>query len=47
MREDRVAHSVKKLYALPGDYKVYCGHEEDTTLSYERKNNAFVRGEDA
>jgi hypothetical protein len=39
--------SVKKLYALPGDYKVYCGHEEDTTLAYERANNAFVRGEDA
>ena len=35
--------SVKKLYALPGDYKVYCGHEEDTTLSHERENNAFIR----
>ena len=37
-------NSIKKLYALPGDYKVYCGHEEDTTLSHERENNPFVRG---
>lgn len=39
--------SVKKLYALKGDYKIFCGHGEDTTLDYERKNNAFIRGEDA
>ncbi|MDE5765542.1 MAG: MBL fold metallo-hydrolase [Clostridia bacterium] len=36
--------SVKKLYALQGDYKVYCGHGEPTTLEYERKFNPFVRG---
>lgn len=36
--------SVKKLYALKGDYKVYCGHGEPTTLDYERKFNPFVRG---
>lgn len=35
--------SVKKLYALEGDYEVYSGHGWETTLSYERKNNAFVR----
>lgn len=35
--------SVKRLYALDGDYTVYCGHGEDTTLDYERKNNPFVR----
>lgn len=35
--------SVKKLYALSGDYKVYCGHGEDTTLENERKFNNFVR----
>lgn len=39
-----IIKSVKKLFALPGDYKVYCGHEEDTTLSHERENNPFVRG---
>ena len=35
--------AVKKLYALDGDYTVYCGHGLETTLGYERKNNAFVR----
>jgi hypothetical protein len=28
--------------SLEGDYSVYPGHEEFTTLSYERENNAFV-----
>ena len=35
-------NSVKKLMSLEGDYSVYPGHEEFTTLSYERENNAFV-----
>ena len=37
--------SVKKLYALPGDYAVYCGHDEDTTLSHERESNPFIRAD--
>ena len=40
-RDDIVA-SVKRLFALDGDYQVYPGHEEFTTLSHERKFNAFV-----
>ncbi len=39
--------SVKKLYALEGDYTVCCGHEENTTLSHERKFNPYVRQNDA
>ena len=35
--------SVKRLYALDGDYKVCCGHEDDTTLSHERENNPYIR----
>lgn len=38
-----LAASVKKLYALEGDYTVYCGHEEDTTLSAERSSNPYIR----
>lgn len=34
--------SVKKLFALSGDYRVYPGHQEFTTLSHERENNLFV-----
>lgn len=35
--------SIKKLFALPCDYKVYTGHGEDTTLSFERQYNPFIR----
>ena len=39
--------SVKQLYALDGDYKVFCGHGEETTLNYERLYNPYIRGNDA
>ena len=35
--------SVKRLYALDGDYTVYAGHGEDTTIDYERKYNGVIR----
>ena len=38
---DEIIRSVKKLFALEGDYKVYTGHEEFTTLEHERKYNLF------
>lgn len=38
----QLVNSVKKLFALNGDYTVYPGHEEFTTLSHERENNGFV-----
>ena len=34
--------SLKKLYLLPGDYKVYPGHGESTLLSEERIFNPYV-----
>ncbi len=40
-RRDLVS-SVKKLFALPGDYSVYPGHEEFTTLSHERECNRMI-----
>ncbi len=39
---DELVNSVKRLFDLDGDYTVYPGHEEFTTLSHERKFNAFV-----
>ncbi len=33
---------VDKLYALPGDYTLYCGHEEATTLDHERAHNPLT-----
>lgn len=35
--------SVKVLYALEGDYTVYPGHGDRTTLSFERKYNGVIR----
>jgi glyoxylase-like metal-dependent hydrolase (beta-lactamase superfamily II) len=40
-RRELVA-SVKKLFALGGDYSVYPGHEDFTTLQYERDYNRMV-----
>lgn len=40
---DTLMNSLKKLMALPGDYKVFPGHGEATTLSYEKKTNPFLR----
>lgn len=34
--------SIKKLFALNGDYKVYTGHGEDTDLNFERRHNPFA-----
>lgn len=39
-----LSSSVKKLYALKGDFKVYCGHGDETTLNYERLNNLYIKG---
>ena len=40
-REDMI-RSVKKLFALSGDYQVYPGHDEFTTLGRERKYNVMA-----
>lgn len=39
----QLVKSVKKLYALEGDFEVESGHGFETTLDYERKHNAFVK----
>ena len=35
--------SLKRLADLPGDYRVYPGHEGSTTLDYERRYNPFMQ----
>lgn len=34
--------SLKRLAALPGDYRVYPGHDESTTLEAERRHNPYM-----
>lgn len=37
--------SVKKLYALGDDYKVYPGHGEPTSIFHEKKYNPYIRND--
>lgn len=37
-------HSLRLLTQLPGDYTVYPGHGEATTLSRERLQNPYLKG---
>ena len=39
----QLVSSIKKLASLDGDYKIYCGHGEDSTLSRERSFNPYLR----
>lgn len=39
---ETLLQSLAKLAALPGDYTVYPGHEEFTTLSHERECNRYL-----
>ena len=38
-----MADSLRRLTALPGDYDVYPGHGESTTLNCERQINPYIR----
>lgn len=38
-----ILKSLKKLANLKGDYKVYPGHFQNTTLEAERKNNPYMK----
>jgi glyoxylase-like metal-dependent hydrolase (beta-lactamase superfamily II) len=38
-----LAQSLKKLAALPDDVTVYPGHNESTTIGYEKKTNFFMQ----
>lgn len=35
--------SLRRLAALPGEYRVFSGHGEDTTLDRERRTNYYMR----
>ena len=39
----QMMQSLKRLHDLPGDYDVYPGHEESSTLERERRGNAYMR----
>jgi len=40
---DAIMASLRKLSNLPGDYEVYPGHADTTTLEAERRHNYYMR----
>lgn len=34
--------SLNKLASLNGDYKIFAGHDKQSTLNFERKNNPYI-----
>jgi len=40
---DVMMASLRRLYQLPGNYTVYPGHEEESTLDRERRFNSYLR----
>ena len=40
---EEMTRSLKRLHDLEGDYKVYPGHEGETTLEAERENNYYMK----
>ena len=44
-RPDLIRESVNRLASLPGEYQVFPGHGEITTMSHERKCNPYIAAE--
>lgn len=41
---ETLVRSIKtKLFALPDDFVVYCGHGPETSIGFEKANNRFLR----
>jgi hydroxyacylglutathione hydrolase len=40
--ETLISNIKNKLFSLPDDTKVYCGHGPETTLGFEKKTNPFL-----
>ncbi len=39
---EKYRETLKRISELPGDYVIYPGHGEQTTLQYERQNNMYL-----
>lgn len=40
---EKMVSSLKRLRDIEGDYRVYPGHDDTTTLSYERDSNPYLK----
>ena len=40
---DLISSIKTKLFILDDDIEVFCGHGENTTIGFEKKNNPFLQ----
>lgn len=40
----KLKNSIERLFALKGNYRLLCGHGEESNLDYERKSNPILFG---
>lgn len=40
---ETMLHTLGKIYNLAGDYRMFPGHEEPTTLEHERQHNPYMK----
>ncbi len=41
---DEIEKSIARLYTLPDDYTIFCGHGQTTNIGHEKKHNPFFKG---
>jgi len=44
--EKQLIESINRLSKLEGDYHIFPGHKEETTMEYERIHNPYIKEED-
>jgi len=42
--EKQLIESIDRISRLEGDYHIFPGHKEETTMEYERIHNPFIKG---
>ena len=40
----KIEQSIQRLYTLPDDYIIFCGHGPATSIGHEKKHNPFFKG---
>jgi glyoxylase-like metal-dependent hydrolase (beta-lactamase superfamily II) len=41
---DEIEKSIQRLYTLPDDYIIFCGHGQPTSIGHEKIHNPFFKG---
>ena len=41
--DSEMRESIKKILSYPDDTKLFPGHDDETTLGYEKENNPYLK----